>query len=162
MKTGSWRNVTLAHGPMQRWFTKKQKKNVTCCRPSHSAQRFQLFNQEKNQWKWYKDLHLSAKPGWELTPAPITPCQQGSSPLQCKGPESRNCPHPVHQRVPQTKITRHTVATLLVEWQMNFMEDCGGTHCANRRKKAKIYCIIRLFKSGGGGGRMPTMRYESV
>ena len=77
--------------------------------------------------------------------------QQVSSPLQCKVLESRNCPHPVHQRVPQTKITRHTaVATLLVEWQMNFMEGCGGTHCGNRRKKeAKIYCIIRLFKSGG-------------
>ena len=61
---GSRSNATVIYQNTQ--------KNVTCCRPSHSAQRFQLFNQEKNKWKGYKDLHLLAKPGWELTPAPIT------------------------------------------------------------------------------------------
>ena len=73
--------ITIAYylSQMSPWLTvqcngdlPKHTKNVTCCRPSHSAQRFQLFNQEKNKWKGYKDLHLLAKPGWELTPAPIT------------------------------------------------------------------------------------------
>ena len=148
MKKGSWRNVTLAHGPMQRWFTKTHKKcHMLPAKSLCSA--VSTLQPRKEQVKRIQGPAPLGKAGLRADPSSHHR-QQASSPLQCKVLESRNCPHPVHQHVPQTKITRHTGATLLVEWQMNFMEGCGGTHCGNRRKKeAKIYCIIRLFKSGG-------------
>ena len=138
-------NLLLKQVPeeMSPWLTaqcngdlpKKTEKKVTCCWLSHSAWGFNSSTK-----KTISEEDTSTCASWESwdesgPQLPSPPDSSYLSPLQCKGLESRHCPHLAHQHTPRTKITWHTVASLLVEWQMNFTEGCGGIHCGNRRKK---------------------------
>lgn len=126
----------LAHGPMQWLFTKKNNnKKVTWCWLSHSAWGFNSSTK-----KTISEEDTSTCTSWQSPDEsgpqlPSPPYSSYLSPLQCKDLESRHYPHLAHQHTPRTEITQHTVASLLVEWQMNFTEGCGGIHCGNRRKK---------------------------